>query len=73
MTRDERATEAPRLAAVTASFLRLPAGISEPDRLAVEPLEISAVELAEDRGITLCGFVRGCNANVYTEPWRLET
>ncbi|MDX6400857.1 MAG: FdhD protein [Gaiellaceae bacterium] len=32
-----------------------------------------AVELAQDRGITLCGFVRGGNANVYTEPWRLET
>jgi FdhD protein len=32
-----------------------------------------AVELAQDRGITLCGFVRGRNANVYTEPWRLET
>jgi FdhD protein len=32
-----------------------------------------AVELAEDRGITLCGFVRDGNANVYTEPWRLET
>lgn len=35
MTRDERATEAPPLAAVTASVLRLPAGISEPDRIAV--------------------------------------
>ncbi|MBA3735087.1 MAG: formate dehydrogenase accessory sulfurtransferase FdhD [Actinobacteria bacterium] len=32
-----------------------------------------AVELAQDRGITLCGFVRGGHANVYTEPWRLET
>jgi FdhD protein len=31
-----------------------------------------AVELAEDRGITLCGFVRGGTMNVYTEPWRLE-
>jgi FdhD protein len=41
MRRDERATEAPPLAAVTASVLRLPSGISEPDRLAVEePLEI---------------------------------
>src|SRR3954452_17520066 len=41
MTRDERATGAPPLAAVSASVLRLPGGISEPDRLAVEePLEI---------------------------------
>jgi FdhD protein len=31
-----------------------------------------AVELATDRGLTLCGFVRGGAANVYTEPWRIE-
>jgi FdhD protein len=30
-----------------------------------------AVELAGDRGVTLCGFVRGDSVNVYTEPWRI--
>jgi len=31
-----------------------------------------AVDLARDRTITLCGFVRGGSLNVYTEPWRIE-
>ena len=32
-----------------------------------------AVDLARDRGITLCGFVRGGRVNVYTETWRVQT
>jgi FdhD protein len=31
-----------------------------------------AVDLASDRGVTLCGFVRGGSVNVYTEPWRIQ-
>jgi FdhD protein len=31
-----------------------------------------AIDLAADRGVTLCGFVRGGSANVYTEAWRID-
>jgi FdhD protein len=30
-----------------------------------------AIELAEDRGVTLCGFARGSSVNVYTHPQRI--
>src|SRR2546430_4082161 len=32
-----------------------------------------AGELAADRGVTLCGFVREGRVNVYTEQWRIQT
>jgi FdhD protein len=30
-----------------------------------------AIELAADRGVTLCGWVRDGRVTVYTEPWRI--
>jgi FdhD protein len=32
-----------------------------------------AIELAGDRRVTLCGFVRDGRLTVYTEPWRIRT
>jgi FdhD protein len=31
-----------------------------------------AVQLGDDRGLTLCGFARGGRLNVYTESWRVR-
>jgi hypothetical protein len=63
MARNERALCAPVYTSAMTSVLRLPAGRSESDRLAVEePLEIRVDGQP----------IGGGAANVYTEPWRLE-
>jgi FdhD protein len=39
-------------------------GVSAPSSL--------AISVADDRGITLCGFARGTSVNVYTHPHRIS-
>jgi FdhD protein len=47
-----------------AAGIPLIAAVSAPSSL--------AVDLAQDGNITLVGFLRGSNCNVYTHPWRMR-
>ena len=57
---------------VRADFVRKAARVGIPVIAAVSAPTVEAVDLAEQLGICLCGFVRGSRMNVYANRWRLD-